>query len=419
MKKLLMLGTSKGSCEMVEYAKSIGIYTIVTDPRSPQNSMAKLISDEYWMIDTSDIDTLEKKCIEENVTGICCGISTFCIPVMMELCKRLNLPTYCTPQSWIYTINKREFKELCKRNKVPVATDYFVSEHPTAKELEDIKFPVVVKALDQSANRGMSYCNSVDEIIPAIDYAHTFSKNRNVIIERMLKGVQYTAYYALSEGKAKLVSLYSDLFQDGTPNNCYAVNSTVSDKLNIYLNEIDPFFKNAMKEGGLKEGVCWIELIFDEDGHFYVIEMGYRMSGDMMAIPLRDAYGFDSYKWLVEIALGISHSLDDVPNCLYCNDKCGCAYILWSNNTSGIVSKIQGLDSVRQNAKIKITSDIVIGGTYNAYQYLLTFTFCVDNADQVCELIDSINRKVRILNEKGEDIVLRFTNFEKLKRLEK
>lgn len=36
MKKLLMLGTSKASCEMIEYAKSQGIYTIV-------NLLAELI----------------------------------------------------------------------------------------------------------------------------------------------------------------------------------------------------------------------------------------------------------------------------------------------------------------------------------------------------------------------------------------
>lgn len=31
MKKLLILGTSTGSVQIVNYAKSIGIYTIVTD----------------------------------------------------------------------------------------------------------------------------------------------------------------------------------------------------------------------------------------------------------------------------------------------------------------------------------------------------------------------------------------------------
>ena len=45
MKKLLMLGTSKASCEMIEYAKSQGVYTIVTDYLEPEKSKAKLIAD--------------------------------------------------------------------------------------------------------------------------------------------------------------------------------------------------------------------------------------------------------------------------------------------------------------------------------------------------------------------------------------
>lgn len=66
MKKLLMLGTSKASCEMIEYAKSQGIYTIVTDYFEPEKSKAKLIADEYWMISTGDFDALEKS-VEKNI----------------------------------------------------------------------------------------------------------------------------------------------------------------------------------------------------------------------------------------------------------------------------------------------------------------------------------------------------------------
>ena len=40
MKKLLMLGTSKGSCEMIRIAKAKGVYTIVTDYLSPDVSVA-------------------------------------------------------------------------------------------------------------------------------------------------------------------------------------------------------------------------------------------------------------------------------------------------------------------------------------------------------------------------------------------
>ena len=105
MKKLLMLGTSKASCEMIEYAKSQGVYTIVTDYLAPEKSKAKLIADEYWMISTGDFDALEKKCREEHIDGVCSGISTFCIPATMELCKRHGLQAYCTPESWHYTMN--------------------------------------------------------------------------------------------------------------------------------------------------------------------------------------------------------------------------------------------------------------------------------------------------------------------------
>lgn len=86
-------------------------------------------------------------------------------------------------------MNKYDFKALCRSCNVPVATDYFVSIPPTEEELSNIKFPVVVKAVDQSANRGMSYCHNKEEILPAIEYAHSFSKDSKVVIERMLKGV--------------------------------------------------------------------------------------------------------------------------------------------------------------------------------------------------------------------------------------
>lgn len=45
--KLLMLGTSYGSIAMIEYAKSQGIHTIVTDYLPPSQSKAKFIADEY------------------------------------------------------------------------------------------------------------------------------------------------------------------------------------------------------------------------------------------------------------------------------------------------------------------------------------------------------------------------------------
>ena len=416
--KLLMLGTSKGSKEMIEYAQSQGIYTIVTDFDSPEVSTAKQIADEYWMISADDFDALEAKCREEGVDGVACGISTFCIPATVELCRRLGFQAYCTPESWHYTVNKYDFKVLCKKCGVPVATDYKVSNPPTEEELSAIHFPVVVKAVDQSANRGMSYCTKKEEIAPAIDYAHSFSKNSKYIVERMLHGHEYTAYYALVDGEASLVCLYSDLAQPGTPNNCYALNSTACDKLEVYLKEVDGSFKRFLQEGGVKNGVCWIELILDEDGHFYVIEMGYRMSGDMMAIPIHDVTGFNSYKWLVDYALGAHYTKNDLPaphTELY--KKCGCAYILWSGDVEGVVDHFEGVDEILSLPGVKLTSDVEEAGHFGKHQYLLTFTFTRDDADEAIRMINLINERVKVIDTQGNDVSVKFTDMDTFRRI--
>ena len=92
--------------EMLRTARKKNIYTIVTDYDTPEKSMGKQIADEYWMISTTDIDALEQKCREEQIDGIVTGVSEFNLEVNMELCKRLGLPCYCTPEAWHFSRDK-------------------------------------------------------------------------------------------------------------------------------------------------------------------------------------------------------------------------------------------------------------------------------------------------------------------------
>lgn len=68
MNKILMLGTSLGSIEIVQTAKDMGYYTIVTDNLNPDHSNAKKVADEYWMISTNDLDLLEKNVEKKRLT---------------------------------------------------------------------------------------------------------------------------------------------------------------------------------------------------------------------------------------------------------------------------------------------------------------------------------------------------------------
>lgn len=419
MKKLLMLGaTSRGIKELFIEAKRRGIYTIATDYLSVEEAPIKLLADEYWMISTSEIDELEKKCRETGVNAVISGISTFNISIAIQLCKRLGIPCYCTPQAWRYTIDKRAFKDLCMSCHVPVATDYFVSKHPTDEELEKIQFPVVVKAIDQSANKGMSYCNTKDELLAACAYARSVSASETVIVERMLNGREYTAWYAIADGVASLVNFSAMFSQTGYPSNCYSVTTTNTDHLELFLKEVNPFLVTALNKAGCREGFAWIEMMQD-DGHFYALEMGYRMSGDMMALPHKNICGFDTYSWLIDIAMGVEHVANDLPEPQSkLPERCGCSYILWSKE-GGVISSIEGIDQIMKlpNIHINVDGTLRVGTKVSKHQYLFIITFDTVNCEEMCKVIDQINNTVRIYNEKNEDIIIRYRDFKLLQAI--
>ena len=52
--------------EIISYAKSLGVYTIVADNYPPEKSPAKLIADEAWDISLEEMDELERMCREQQ-----------------------------------------------------------------------------------------------------------------------------------------------------------------------------------------------------------------------------------------------------------------------------------------------------------------------------------------------------------------
>ena len=400
MKKLLMLGTSSISCEMIKYAKSQGIYTIVTDFKEPAKSVAKLISDEYWMINTGELDVLEKKCREEGVTAVICGISEFNLEMCMELCKRLGFPCYCTPEAWHYSRDKEDFKKLCKEIGAPVAKDYYLTDAFTDEELSTVEFPVVVKPVDMSGNRGVSYCYNKDDLRKAWKHARSISKSSKMIVERMLHGEEWYSSYAFSNGEPRLLALNAMYAQPGEPKNCYTITTTVSNHVEQYIKEINPAILEVLKRVGCTEGYAWVQAMLDEDGHFYISEMGYGV-----------------VKELVDMACGKKSDINELPqNQEKAFTKCGVGMELWTNK-DGILTEIIGLDEMAQVPGVFVETLHQIGDNIALHRPLANICFTTDTIDEMCEMIDMVNKKVHFLNEKGEDTVIKYTDYDYLKRV--
>ena len=85
-KKLLFLGGSSIMIDPVLKAKSMGLYTIVTDLHGIEKAPAKRFADEYWDISLMAYDQLVPRIKERGVDGILTGFTDAFLLPYQHLC---------------------------------------------------------------------------------------------------------------------------------------------------------------------------------------------------------------------------------------------------------------------------------------------------------------------------------------------
>lgn len=412
MGKVLLLGSSIGSREIIECAHTMGLQVIVTDGLRPEKSFAKRIADIEWEIDTGNTEELYKACIENQVCAVISGVSDFNCTQALKLSKYLNLGYYCEEKAWQYSLDKRKFKDLCKKLDIPVAKDYFLSNRDT-KQWEGISYPVVVKPADQSGNKGVYYCNNENELRVGYNNAKLLSGSGNVIIEQRLEGLEYNVYYVIAQGKARLLNAATEHHQKGYPANLYSVITNITHSLGKYLDEIDEKICKLLELMGCSDGVCWIEFILDK-GRFFALEMGYRLGSDMMCNQFKNFFGFDAVKWVFECSLGRYHSISDLPAAQRNPFKeCICSYSIFTKK-SGIIQEIQGLEVISTIKGITVDmvrfeNDFVLEN-----QLLGVITVGALDINELINIMKKINCNFFVFDTEGEDIMIHYTGYKEL-----
>lgn len=412
MEKVLMLGSDYGSCEIIKELHNRGFWVIVADYY--ETTSAKKIADESWLVSTNDYDTLEKKCRDNSVVAVITGASDFNGGNLRVLCKRLGLPVYCQNDSaWQAATNKYVFKQLCKSVGAPVAEDYDVEEYLQDKANYNIVYPVVIKPVDMSANRGMSYCYNEAEVECAIGKARSFSQNPHLIMERKLEGPEFAVNYIVADGEPRLFFFSSEHHQPGELANLYSIITTTNYHLNQYISEVNDKVIEVFKKAKLTNGVAWVECMLDKDSHFYLLEMGYRFGGEVVNIPYKDISGFDSINWMIDCELGIEHKVTELPAEKYNYKGCATAYMLFATH-SGVVSEINGIDKISKLDGVKIDITKEVGKSVKQYMTLGVIRISSESCEALCNKLQIINSNLKIKDQDGKNLLLQFDNYREL-----
>lgn len=276
-KKILVLGGNAISCDIVNAAKSMGIYTVVTDWNELRNAPAKQIADEYWNISLLDYEALVSAIQEHGIDGIITGFTDSYLLPYQRLCELTGLPCYATKDVLEITLDKGLFKQYCIEHGVPVIPKYNITNFDEQSISEKNK--IVIKPVDNSGSRGVIVCKSSESFKRSLDFSLSFSEKKEVIIEKYMDMDSFAASYTIQDGVLSLSTLNDRLEHKSSETAAITTAGIYPSKyLDLYLEKMNMPVKKMFQSLGVKNGVLSIQGFVDGK-QFYVMEMGYRLTG--------------------------------------------------------------------------------------------------------------------------------------------
>ena len=178
----MILGGSRYVLPVIKVAHELGAYVITAD-YLPDN-IAHRYSDEYC-----DVSIVEKEIVLEKAKVLKIdGITAFaCDPGVVTaayVAEQMGLPSVGSYESVSILQNKKRFREFLAEHGFNVPTAKGYSRIADAiKDAAVFSWPVIVKPTDSAGSKGVNRVDNPKELREAIDYALSFSRSNEFIIE--------------------------------------------------------------------------------------------------------------------------------------------------------------------------------------------------------------------------------------------
>lgn len=404
-KKLLILAGASVHVKLVEAAKEMGVYTIVTDYLAPEKSPAKQIADEHWELNITDIDAIVARCKEENVDGIIAGWIDPCQIPYWQICDKLGVPCYGTYDQFFKLTNKHAFKQLCVENGVDVIPEY------KKEDIDNVEYPVFVKPVDSRGSRGQAICNNKEELLDAIKVAEEESSNGDILIEKYIankNSFQVTYFFANGEPFIlRTADGYKGLVEEKL-DKVALLSVSPSVHTEHYMQSANQKVVDMMKAIGFENGPVMVQG-FNDNGVYRFYDPGLRFPGVDFDVVYTSVYGVSVMKMMVEFALtGKVQDPNLSNNNVYMNGKA--AAVLFPTIAAGKIAAIKGLDWLKDDKRIHtVTLRHEVGDEvpwcYNVNQRLAEINILADNKTALIELINEIYSKLQVVDTDGKDML--------------
>jgi biotin carboxylase len=409
MKKLLILGANPETIPLIETAKSMGVYTIVTDP-DPQ-APAKKFADKGININGMDVNGLVEFCKQEKVDGVLVGVADRLIEPYQKVAEALDLSCYGNQYQCEVLTNKGKFNNLCEKyniSNIPSISYYRNSN------IENITYPVFIKPIDRNSGKGMSIAYNEQELKVGIEKAFNNTSSDYILLERYMTCNDVLVSYTIIDGEPILSAMadrYTCKEQNKTSQVCLGA-IYPSKLLDVYMDKEYPKMTKMLKSIGLKNAILTISA-FVEDDNFYYYDPGFRLQGEAPNLHMENINGFDQKQFLIDIALGNELNKDNITKADFQNNH---AATIWFLLKKGTIDKIEGFDQIEKDSSIfhisrrlfegdVITEDMV--GTES--QVMARIYLCCKTKQELKNKISEIYNTIKVFDkDNNNQLINRF-----------
>jgi len=411
-RRLLYIGGSASITDIAKYTKNHEI-KLLTAGKMISEKM-KSMTDEYYIIDVSDREALKKIVSEHKVDGILVIGNEDVITCVVDVAESVGIQFFVNRKQWTELQNKKNFKKNCIRYGIPVVETYELENSEDVEMIPDSTFSVVLKPADSCGSKGISICNSRNELEQAIKKAKSFSRTGNFLCEKYMDCPEITIKYLFDRGNIYLWEV-NDRYVNREQKDVGGIaNGTVypSKYAQLYLDTIHVKMIKMLQDFKMYNGTMFVQAFVD-GSIIRLYDPGIRFSGGLSYFITNHVFGVNPLEFMINVALvgkmylGEENPLEKIK--VDMNGRHLANYSLLAK--AGTIAEIDGMDMIRQMPEVfkslqllHIGDEVKMVGTLQ--QVFARFQIEAESREKLNEIIKRIYETVQLKGRNGEDMKL-------------
>ena len=314
--KILVLNGTISEIPIINIAKEMGYYVVTTGnmPQLPGHKYA----DQYIAEDYSDCDAILKLVKENEIKGIISCANDFGSITASYVGEKMGWPGHDTYEVAKLIHHKDMFREYFIRKGFPSPrVEIFHTKEEAIGYYDSVDYPVIVKASDLTGGKGIHQVNNRTEAESAIDNALLLSRNKTVLMEEFIEGVQQSIVVFLVDRRIYITSC-SNIYCMKNPYLVQAETYPATD-FDLVEDKLREMIHIMADDLNLVDGILSFQYIV-RDGVPYVIDMMRRCFGNETLLMADVRTGFPWEEAYIKASLGfrVDDIVFDKPKYLYC-----------------------------------------------------------------------------------------------------